>query len=95
MMRRRQQIFVLDIADQPAFAFEAENARAAALLVQTPRFARAFDDFCAKRGKAWTETAVVSTRAATDAEAALYRDRVAGFADATDQILVAHSPGDR
>lgn len=58
------------ITDQPAFAFEAENARAAALLVQTPRFARAFDDFGAKRGKAWTARAVVSARAATGAEAA-------------------------
>ena len=90
MMRRRQQIFVLEIADRPAFVFEAENAHAAELLAQTPRFLRVFDDFRAKHGRPWTASATVSARAATDAEAALYRDRVAEFADATDRMLVAH-----
>ena len=89
-MRNESQIYALDVANEPAFVFEAENAHAAKALAQSPWFARALGDFHAKRRKPWDASAAVSTRPATEAEAALYRDRVAEFADASDRILVAH-----
>ena len=90
MMRRERQIFVLDVADEPAFAFGAESARAAEALAQAPWFVRALGDFHAKRRKTWDAGAAVFTRAATESEAALYRERAAEFADAIDRILLAH-----
>jgi len=90
MMRKQPQIFALDVANEPAFVFEADDAHAAKALARSPWFVRAFGDFCAKRRKPWDASAALSTRPATEAEAALYRDRVAEFADASDRALVAH-----
>jgi hypothetical protein len=90
MKRRDRQIFVLDVADEPAFAFEAESARAAEALAQSPWFVRALGDFCAKRRTALSASAAISTRMATDSEVALYRERTAEFIDATDRILFTH-----
>jgi len=89
MMRKNPLIFTLDVANEPAFVFQAENAHAAEALVQAPRFARALGDFYAKRRKPWDVRAAVSMRPATEAEAALYQDRLAEFADVSDRVLVA------
>jgi hypothetical protein len=93
MARTERQIFVLDVANEPAFAFEADNTRAAEALVLAPWFLRALEDFCAKRRKARSANAGMSTRAATEAEATLYRERAAEFAEAADHVLVAHLTG--
>ena len=93
MIRRQRQIFVLDVADGPAFAFEAETASAAAALAQSPWFARALGDFCAKRRTTLRAGAAFSTRPASDSEAALYRARAAEFIEATDRMLFARITG--
>ena len=90
MMRNDPQIFALDLANEPAFVFAAANAHTAEALVRSSRFVRALADFCAKRRKAWSDNAVLSTRAATEAEISLYRERADEFADAGNRVLVAH-----
>jgi hypothetical protein len=90
MMRRERRVFVLDVADEPAFAFEAESAKVAEALAQSPWFLGALGDFCAKRRKGWQANPALSTRAASEAEAALYRERAAEFTDTTDRLLLAH-----
>jgi hypothetical protein len=89
-MMRQQQIFVLDLADGPAFAFEAESAVAAEALVSTPWFAQALDDFCARGCKTWGRNSPVRARAASETEALLYLERVAEFAEESGQLLMAH-----
>ena len=92
MMRRIRQIFVLILGDEPSFVFEAENAGAAEALVRSPRFQRAFEGFDPTRSTTWN-TGAAATRPASEAEAALYKDRVAEFADIfcdANRVLVAH-----
>lgn len=90
-MRPGTQIFVLDVADEPTFAFEADGVADAEALVQAPRFAWAVSDFCAKRGK--PENGHLFARLATEAEASLYRSLADEFAEAADRVLIAHLAG--
>jgi hypothetical protein len=87
-MAQQQQVFVLDVADGPAFAFEAESAGAAEALIQARWFVRALGDFCARRTMD-RDRLVLRARAATQAEAFLYWDRAAEFAEESGQILLA------
>jgi hypothetical protein len=89
-MQKGRLIFVLEVADEAAFAFEAKSAIAAEALVHEPWFFGAVTDFLAKRHKAWNGNVSLCTRAATNAEATLYRDRAAEFAEAMDNFLIAH-----
>ncbi len=89
-MRTGSHIFVLDVADEPAFAFSADSADAVYSLVRKPWFTQALDDFCAKRRNARMGIGLVRMRAATEAEASLYRDRAAEFVEETDDFLIAH-----
>ena len=89
-MTRQTQIFVLDLANRPAFAFEAESAVAAEELVSAPWFARALDDFCARRCKTWRPDHPVCARAASETETSRYLDRIAEFAEESGQLLLAH-----
>jgi hypothetical protein len=89
-MMRQPQIFVLDLADGPAFAFEAESAVVAEALVSAPWFARALDDFCTRGRKTWGGNNPVRARAASEAEASRYLERVAEFAEESAQLLMAH-----
>jgi hypothetical protein len=89
-MMRQRQIFVMDLADGPAFAFEAESAVAAEALVGTPWFARALDDFCTKGRKTWGRNSPVRARAASEAEASRYLERACEFAEESGQFLMAH-----
>jgi hypothetical protein len=99
-MRTGTQIFVLDVADEPTFAFEAEGVGTAEALARSPWFAFTVADFFAKRGKALTEEALTEkaltengcffARLATEAEASLYRTLADEFAEVTDRLLIAH-----
>jgi hypothetical protein len=44
------RVFVLDLTSEPVLAFAAESVVAAELLVQTPWFTQAVDDFGKRRG---------------------------------------------
>jgi hypothetical protein len=81
-------IFVLDIAEQPCFAFEADHLNAAEQIVRSPWLLQALDEFCRARRPA--DGGQLFLRAATDHEAALYRDRADEFAEAETQFLIAH-----
>jgi hypothetical protein len=89
-MTRQPQIFVLDLADGPAFAFEAGSTVAAEELVSAPWFARALDDFSTRGRKTWGRNNPVRARAASEAEASRYLERVAEFAEESAQLLMAH-----
>jgi hypothetical protein len=89
MAQRQRRVFVLDVADGPAFAFEADNAVAADALVRTPWFARAFSDFRARGHKTCNSNGPLRARAATEAETSLYWDCAAEFAEETEQLLLA------
>lgn len=89
-MRTATQIFVLDVADEPTFAFEADGVSTAEALVQSPWFVLAVADFCSKRDKALNEHGRFVARLATEAEASLYRTLADEFAEATDRLLIAH-----
>lgn len=89
-MRTGKQIFVLDVADEPTFAFEADGEATAEALLQSPWFALAVADFCAKRDKALNENGRFFARLATEAEASLYRTLADEFAEVTDRLLIAH-----
>lgn len=92
MAQQQRHVFVLDIADGQALAFEAENAAAAELLIRAPRFARAVGDFCCMKGcRTWDRDGrPLHARAATQAEASLYWNRAAEFAEESGQLLLAH-----
>jgi hypothetical protein len=92
MERSEPQIFVLDVIDKRAFAFEADSVAQAEELVRAPRFTAALDGFCSRKGEARTHASCL-TRPATEAEASIYRDFASEFADASGRILVAHLPG--
>lgn len=85
------QIFVLDLADEPAFAFEAADTDGAQRIARSDWLLHALDGFCrarraAKRGR-------LRLRSATPTEAAIYLDLADEFADTAPQMLIAHLAG--
>jgi hypothetical protein len=90
MPYRQRSIFVLDIRNEPTFAFEAEHLAHAEEIADAPWFSSAVCEFYSnKRGK-WDDSATRRTRPATEPEAAIYRDYADEFADVSDQFLIAH-----
>jgi hypothetical protein len=81
-------VFVIDIAQLPAFAFEADHVDAARQIVGSAWLLRALDAFCRVRRPA--DGRQLRLRTATDREAALYRDRADEFAEAEPHFLIAH-----
>jgi hypothetical protein len=92
MAQQQRHVFVLEIADGQALAFQAENAVAAEALIRAPWFARAVGDFCRMKGcSTWDRDGLdLRARAASQAEASLYWDRVAEFAEESGQLLLAY-----
>jgi hypothetical protein len=89
MPYRQRSIFVLDIRNEPTFAFEAEHLAHAEEIADAPWFSSAVCEFYSnKRGK-WDDSATRRTRPATEPEAAIYRDYADEFADVSDQFLIA------
>jgi hypothetical protein len=88
MRQCQRPIFVLAQANGGTFAFEAENAVAAEKLAQAPSFARALTSFCDLGRKRWNDDRPWLVRAETGAEATLYRNRSAEFAEELSLLLV-------
>jgi hypothetical protein len=88
MRQCQRPIFVLAQANGGTFAFEAENAVAAEKLTQAPSFAQALTTSFAGGRKRWNDDRPWLVRAATGAEATLYRNRSAEFAEELSQLLV-------
>lgn len=81
-------VFVLDIAEQPAFAFQADDISMAEQIARSEWLLQALDRFCRVRRPA--EGRQLHLRAATDVEAALYRSRADEFAESEPRLLIAH-----
>jgi hypothetical protein len=89
-MTREKPVFILDVGGGSAFAFEAESSIEADRLTREPWFTEALEKYRQSRLRTRTGLAPSRVRTATDAEAALYQDRAAEFADASSHFLVAH-----
>jgi hypothetical protein len=81
-------VFVVDIAEVPAFAFEADDFDAARYIVGSHWLLQPLDAFCRVRRPA--DRGQLCLRAAADHEAALYRDRADEFAEAERRFLMVH-----
>lgn len=88
MMQRGRPIFALIIGDKPSFTFEADTLTDAEVLLQKPWFDDALNAFTAKKRMPWSSEHA-RIRVATLAEAALYRDYCAEFAEDSNQLLLA------
>ncbi|WP_315701154.1 MULTISPECIES: hypothetical protein [unclassified Bradyrhizobium] len=91
MCLHRTQVFVLDIAGRPAFAFEAADHDGARRLARSERLLQALDDYC--RAKRLGAGGQLQIRAATMAEAASYYDMADEFAETAPRLLVARITG--
>jgi hypothetical protein len=89
-MQRERYIFVLDLSAESMLAFEAESAIAADRLTREPWFTTALEEFRQSRLRTRTGLTPGRVRTATEAEAALYQERAAEFADASNHFLVTH-----
>jgi hypothetical protein len=84
----RGSIFVLDLLGRQAFAFEAEDAAAADVLVRQPWFVRVLDDYC-RSHRLERDDRPLRPRPATPAEAAVYGERAKEFPEeALGSVLV-------
>ena len=88
MSQQPTEVFVLDIAERPAFAFAADSLDGARRMARSDWMLLALDRFCRARRPAAAGS--VRLRCATDEEATYYHDRVDEFADPTAQLLIAH-----
>ena len=87
--RLKHPIFVLDLLGEPSFAFEAESQSRAEQLSRTDWFVRAAGGFRASKGRPW-EGLARRTRAATHAEASIYRAFAEEFAEPVGGFFIVH-----
>jgi hypothetical protein len=81
-------VFVIDVTELAAFAFEADDFDAARYIVGSHWLLQPLDAFCRARRPA--DRGQLRLRTATDHEATLYRDRADEFAEAERRFLVVH-----
>lgn len=81
-------IFALEQASRPVLAFAAESASAAEKLAEAPWFVQSLTLHYARTCSDGNDRLPWTVRAATDAEAKVYRSRLAEFAEEADQVLV-------
>ncbi|MCS3566746.1 hypothetical protein M2222_009068 [Bradyrhizobium elkanii] len=85
-------MYIVETAGSRRFAFEARSHEDAERLARAGWFVRALGRFCSKRLGA--ENINARPRAATDQEAAAFRERAAEFADEAASVLVAYLGSD-
>jgi hypothetical protein len=90
MASEHPQVFILDLAERPAFAFEADNLEVAQRLVRSEWLLQALDRFFSTRSPALDNRGRLRLRKATRDEAMLYRARAEEFSDVTPHFLIAH-----
>jgi hypothetical protein len=84
-------VYVIELRELGAFAFEARNEVDAENLARSHWFVQAIDRFCS--GRFGTANADSHLRSATDEEASAFQDLADEFADAASSFLVAHLSG--
>jgi hypothetical protein len=87
-MAQQPEVFVLDIAERPAFAFAANSLDGARQMARSDWMLLALDRFCRVRRPG--AAGQFQLRCATDSEAAFYHDRADEFAAPTAEVLIAH-----
>ena len=80
-------VFVFDLSDRRVFAFEAESAATAEMMLRGPRFVQALYRFCDARGIVRDERPLL-LREATAREKATYIDYLDEFPEALGSLLV-------
>ena len=90
MQRAQRAIFVVDVASEASFAFEAKSLGQAEACAQAPWFLRSLDRFLAQHGRGCAADLAPRTRPASEAEAASYRALADEFAETSDCFFVAH-----
>ncbi|NEV00511.1 hypothetical protein [Bradyrhizobium uaiense] len=86
------RVYIVETAESQRFAFEARNRDDAEGMTRAAWFTRALEGFCSKRLGA--ESIDTHLRAATDQEAAAFRERAAEFSDEATGVLVAYLGSD-
>jgi len=87
-MAQRPEVFVLDVAERPAFAFAADSLDGARQMARSDWMLLALDHFC--RVRRLRAAGQFQLRCATDTEAAFYHDRADEFAGPAAEVLIAH-----
>ena len=90
MHRAPRPIFVVDIANEANFAFEAESLGQAEAYAQTPWFLRSLGQFFARHGRGCESGLTPRTRPASEAETSTYRALADEFAETSGCFFVAH-----
>lgn len=85
MCQQQQSIFVLTIGNDSGFAFEAKTLTDAENLLQQAWFDKALDEFISAKHMSWNGDVQSQIRIATPAEARLYREYCAEFAEESNQ----------
>jgi hypothetical protein len=88
-MHKSSKVFVLETAAAPDLAFQAETATQAVAIARAPWFRDAIKTFLAGIGNANGALNAQCIRAATDAEADIYRQLSEEFDGPCRQFLIA------
>ncbi len=90
MPHAQRPIFVLDVHDEPRFAFEADCLPQAEEFSRAGWFARALTEFRVSKSEAWDGNLSSRIRAASDVEASLYREIAEEFSEPANCFFVVH-----
>jgi hypothetical protein len=89
-MQRARPIFVVDVASEASFAFEAKSLGEAETYAHAPWFLRSVDQFFAQHGRGCQGGFTPRTRPASDAETLTYHALADEFAETSGCFFVAH-----
>ncbi|WP_024509250.1 hypothetical protein [Bradyrhizobium sp. ARR65] len=90
MPHAQRPIFVLDVDDEPRFAFEADCLSQAEEFSGAAWFARAIAEFYMSKREEWNDNPTSRTRSASDAELSLYREIAEEFSEHANCFFVVH-----
>jgi hypothetical protein len=88
MVLQQAHVFVLEMAGQPAFAFEATNVEDARRMIRSETVLQALDRFCQTRHAGGGGQ--LQLREATVHESEFYNDLADEFAEPISPLLIAH-----
>jgi hypothetical protein len=88
MVLHQARVFVVEMAGQPAFAFEATNVEDAHRMIRSETLLQALDRFCQTRRAG--ETGQLQLREATAHESDFYNHLANELAEPSPPFLIAH-----
>ena len=90
MRRRERAVFVLDVAGESDFAFEADHLAQADEYARATWLRRSVSQFFFQHHRGCQASFTACTRPASEAEAAAYRTLADEFAETTGCVFVAY-----